>query len=87
MAILVLFVLGTIFSIKKKNWASLLLVLGILVLGTGMTIITVGGAKYHFPYLPIFFMMAAVYVDHHFTIKMNKKIDAGTEVNGSFVEM
>ncbi len=55
-------------SVRKNNWLlhSYLL---IMILGTGITILVVAGARYHFPYLPVIMMYAAI----SFSAMLNKK--------------
>lgn len=44
----------------RKNNVFLYAYLLIMLLGTGITLIVVGGARYHFPYLPVIIMYASV---------------------------
>lgn len=46
-------------SVRKNNWLlhSYLL---IMILGTGITVLVVAGARYHLPYLPVIMMYAAI---------------------------
>ena len=57
-----LFLWGVIRSMRKGYWRSLSFLYGIFLIGTAMTVITVGGGRYHFPYLPILFITAAACV-------------------------
>ena len=59
MLICVLFVFGTVFFFKKKQWRSMLPLLISIFCGTGITIVLVGAARYHAPYLPIMIVCAA----------------------------
>lgn len=75
MAYLILLILSfTMNLIKKTNIKETLFLLAILVFGTGMTIITVGGARYHYPYLPIFFIMSAALIHKFLTRRSNHNV-------------
>lgn len=54
---------GIVLSVKNKNFIVLALVLYWL-LGTGLTLATVGGARYHYPYMPVVFLLAAMAIDN-----------------------
>ncbi|MDX1359672.1 MAG: hypothetical protein R3232_12635, partial [Clostridia bacterium] len=74
MALLVMMLVSFIYLlVKKKNTREVVFVLAILVLGTGMTIITVGGARYHYPYLPIFFIMSAAFIYNLRSSRVSRK--------------
>lgn len=57
-------------SVRRKN-IFLNAYLLIMLLGTCITLVVVGGARYHFPYLPIIIMYASV----SFVTLLNNKID------------
>lgn len=59
MLIFVLFVVGIIRMFIKNNWRFMFPYFVIFLLGTGVSVLTVGAARYHFPYLPIFMMYGA----------------------------
>lgn len=48
-----------ILLIKKTRAKEVIFMMAILILGTGMTVMTVGGARYHYPYLPVMFILAS----------------------------
>jgi hypothetical protein len=60
MFIFVMFCLNIISSFRTNTMVEKLPLLSIFLIGTMMTIITVGGARYHFPYLPIIMVFAAL---------------------------
>ncbi len=60
MLIFALFIIGIFIAIKKKSIIRFAPLLLTFLCGTGITILVVGSARYHFPYLPIFMMGAAV---------------------------
>ncbi len=63
MVIFVLFVCGFFCSFKKGEcWRFMLPHLAFVVLATGITVVVVGGARYHFPFLPIFMMYGALFL-------------------------
>ena len=73
MVYLILLILSFIIQlIKKTNIKEIIFLLAILIFGTGMTILTVGGARYHYPYLPIFFIMSAAFI-YNIILKGNLK--------------
>lgn len=59
MGIMLLFAIGFVLIIKKHLWRRFLPFFAVFVLGSGMTLAVVAGARYHFPYLPIFLIVAA----------------------------
>jgi len=63
MLIILLFLLGNFYAVRLKIFPKILPLLLILFLGTAITIITVGAGRYHFPYLPIIFIIAAITID------------------------
>lgn len=52
-------VVGLFIKSIRKTFKILYAYLLILLFGTGITLVVVGGARYHFPYLPIIIMYAA----------------------------
>ena len=54
---------GIVLSIKNKNFIILTLVL-YWFLGTALTLATVGGARYHYPYMPVIFLLTAMTIDN-----------------------
>ena len=62
MFIFSLFLVGFCFSIKYNVWRSFAPYMISLLIGTGITLIVVGGARYHFPYVPIFIMYASLFL-------------------------
>ena len=59
MAIAVMFVIGIVLTFKKKIWRRFLHLFAIFLMCTGVTLIIVGGARYHFPLLPIMIILAS----------------------------
>ena len=59
MLIFALFLVGTPLLFKKKQWRSMLPLWISMLCGTGITILVVGGARYHVPYLPTMMACAA----------------------------
>ena len=59
MMICVLFASGTVLLFKKKQWRSMLPLWISMLCGTGITVVVVGAARYHAPYLPIMMVCAA----------------------------
>ncbi len=59
---------GLFIKSVRKNNKFLYAYLLIMILGTGITLVVVGGARYHFPYLPVIIMYASV----SFVALMNK---------------
>ena len=76
MFIFVLFLIGFYFSIKYNVWRSLIPYMLSLFVGTGITLIVVGGARYHFPYIPVFLMYASFFLG-----TINKTKEKGYEVS------
>jgi len=74
MALVMLFMASTVFVLKKGIWRTVLPLYVIFVLGTVMTIITVGGARYHFPYLPIFIIMSSLFIDGMIKSKRQRRL-------------
>lgn len=58
-----LFLIGVVWSMKKGFWRSMSFLYGVILIATAMCMITVGAARYHFPYLPIMFITAAAFLD------------------------
>lgn len=55
------FICGVIRSLRRGYWRSLSFLYGIILIGTAMTVLTVGGGRYHFPYLPVLYITAAAW--------------------------
>jgi hypothetical protein len=67
------FIFGVIDCIKDKNIKVLLPLFLIVFFGSTMTLITVGGARYHIPYLPIFMLFTASFISNSFLKDKKKK--------------
>ena len=65
--------------LSKERIKETIFLLAILTFGTGLSVITVGGARYHFPYLPIFFMMSAVLIKSMVIKRISRKNPQGPE--------
>ena len=50
-------------GLRRRCWLRLLPLHLIFALACGVTVLTVGGARYHMPYLPIFCLCTAMLVD------------------------
>ncbi len=72
MVILALFFAGVIYSMKKGYWRTMSFLYGIFLIGLAASLYTVGGARYHFPYLPVMFITAALFVDAVIVRRKNK---------------
>lgn len=66
MAIVLFFAIGVIMLLAKKMWRRCLPFAVILLGGTAITAILVTGARYHFPYLPLFMIIASFAVSRMF---------------------
>ena len=62
MAVFVLFAADIVSAFKRGVWMQLLPFWGIFALACGITVLTVGAPRYHMPYLPIFAMGAAEFL-------------------------
>lgn len=60
MLTLILFFIGTFIILKLKKWRSMLSMYIIMLGFTAVIMIIVGGARYHFPMLPVILMSASV---------------------------
>lgn len=60
MLTMLLFAIGTVAMLKLKKWRGMLPFYIMMAGFTGVVLIIVGGARYHFPMLPIILMSAAV---------------------------
>lgn len=60
MAIFALFIAGIVLTFKNNLWRRFLHLYAIFIFCTGVTLVIVGGARYHFPLLPIMIMTAAL---------------------------
>lgn len=78
MLTLLLFFCGVIRTMRKGCWRSFSFLYGILIIGTVATMLTVGGGRYHFPYLPIMQITAAAWWQAVCTAKSaaNKQTEA-----------
>lgn len=63
MAVLALYLLNIFSSIRRRYILDMGLLHIIVLLACGVTAMTVGGARYHMPYLPVFAIGAAVQAD------------------------
>lgn len=72
MMTLLLFVIGTVVMIKLKKWRGMLPLYIMMAGFTAVVVIIVGGARYHFPMLPIILMSASV-AAQYLTSKTGKK--------------
>jgi hypothetical protein len=66
MLILVFAVVSVTLYIKKKMYTQTAMLIMLVILGTGMTIVTVGGARYHYPFLPVFLIFSGWLVNRYF---------------------
>lgn len=73
MIIFTLFLLGFLASFKANVWRWSAPYIITLFAGTAITLIVVGGARYHFPYNPIFIMYAAFFLDRVLKVKEKNK--------------
>ena len=78
----VLAVVGVLLKSIRKKYKILYAYLLIMVLGTGITLIVVGGARYHFPYLPIIMMYASIALETLLKKNNFKNSDEFKESNG-----
>lgn len=60
MIVMLVFAVKSILLIKRGFLRNIMPLAIIVFLGTAMTVVTVGGARYHFPYLPIFLMITSL---------------------------
>ena len=63
MVVFALYLLNILSGIKKRYILDMGMLHIIFILACGVTVMTVGGARYHMPYLPIFAIGAAVQID------------------------
>ena len=63
MLVFLAYVAFVVDCLRRRCWLRLLPLHLIFALSCGVTIMTVGGARYHMPYLPIFCLCAAILVD------------------------
>ena len=61
MLTLLLFFCGVVCSMRKGYWRSLSFLYGLWIIGAVTTMMTVGGGRYHFPYLPVLQITAAAF--------------------------
>ena len=72
MLVFLLFLIGVVWSMKKGYWRSMSFLYGIVLIATAVCMITVGAARYHFPYLPVMFITAAAFLDSAWLRKPKK---------------
>ena len=63
MLVFIAYVAFVVDCLRRRCWLRLLPLHLIFALSCGVTIMTVGGARYHMPYLPIFCLCAAILID------------------------
>ena len=81
MMICVLFASGTVLLFKKKQWRSMLPLWLSMLCGTGITVVVVGAARYHAPYLPIMIVCAAFACECIFSGEKKKIVEQHTQEN------
>ncbi len=81
MLILALFLFSIFILIKKKAIVKFTPIGLILVCGIGISLLAVGSARYHFPYLPMFMMGAAISMQFIVGKIQNKKSLSNCEKN------
>ena len=72
MMIVVLFLFGTVFCFKKKQWRGMIPLWASMFCGTGITLVVVGAARYHAPFVPIMMACAAFACECIFAGKKRK---------------
>lgn len=63
MLVFLAYVAFVVDCLRRRCWLRLLPLHLIFALSCGVTVMTVGGARYHMPYLPIFCLCAAILID------------------------
>ena len=63
MFVFIAYVAFVVSCLRRRCWLRLLPLHLIFALSCGVTVMTVGGARYHMPYLPIFCLCAAILID------------------------
>ncbi|MDV3428932.1 MAG: malectin [Bacillota bacterium] len=63
---------GAFYMVKIKKYECLIF-LSIIVLGSGMTVITVGNNRYHYPFIMSFIIIASFYIKSLFDMRLHKK--------------
>lgn len=63
MFVFIAYVVFVVSCLRRRCWLRLLPLHLIFALSCGVTVMTVGGARYHLPYLPIFCLCAAILID------------------------
>ena len=63
MFVFIAYVVFVVSCLRRRCWLRLLPLHLIFALSCGVTVMTVGGARYHMPYLPIFCLCAATLID------------------------
>lgn len=71
---LALFLAGVFHSMKNGYWRTMSFLYGIFLIGVASALYTVGAGRYHFPYLPVMIITAAVFVDTMFLKRNPKKL-------------
>lgn len=74
MFVFALFIAGVIFSAAKGYWRSMSFLYGLIIIGAFISMLTVGGARYHFPYLPTMIISAAQLTDAALVRRSGKDI-------------
>lgn len=72
MFVMLLFFAGVIHSMKKGYWRSMSFLYGVYLIGIAASIYTVGAARYHFPYLSVVIITAAMFTDAVFVRRKTK---------------
>ncbi len=72
MFVMLLFFAGVIHSMKKGYWRSMSFLYGIYLIGIAASIYSVGAARYHFPYLSVVIITAAMFTDAVFVRRKTK---------------
>ncbi len=74
MLVLLLFFAGVIHSMKNGYWRTMSFLYGIFLIGVASALYTVGAGRYHFPYLPVMIITAAVFADTAILKRNRKKL-------------
>jgi hypothetical protein len=72
MTILIGFVICIIFEVKRRGYAKFMPLIAVFFIGSSITLVVVGGARYHVPFEPILIIFAAM---AYFEIYKNLKRD------------
>lgn len=76
MLIVGLFAVGTVLAVRKKQWRRMLPLWLSMLLGTGITVLVVGGARYHFPFLPTMMIGAAFACEYLFAGERKRAVQS-----------